>query len=231
MDASPNVAIDDINAAPKQDVSDTHSNLNNNSEAAFSSPKEELWTHEFERIKKQRKAYRFANPAECYFYHHIPIHWTATILHCLSLLISISIIALTFILWLRIPDELAKVEGLGTISNITLLDIFYIGLIIYFIGFGIKKLFEKTKLCNGQSYRVAMLSNAFTFIVIQHLKLTFYTTAILSIIALFSKLELDKAIHIISEGAFADAFNAFLSVISLTIFYRGFRPCYYGVEE
>jgi len=234
MEISQDIPVCDTNSAAQPAVEPnnktTGKDTDNTTEKTYSTSSEPLLQHELDRIKTQRVAFHFANPSECYFNRHVPLHWFTTLLHCFFLVASILAITSTVLLLLQTPDDLKMVQGIGVVSDITLIDIFYIGLMFYLIGFGIKNLIAKTKTLKGQSYRIAMLCNAFSYIVINHLKLIFYIISLFSITALFREIHIDDAMSYVTEGAFADTFNALQGVISLTIFYRGFRHSYQGVE-
>ena len=187
---------------------------------------------EADRIEKQRKTIYFANPEEVYFNHHIQRHWSSTIIQICSLICSVSVIGTLFYLIAITDDGYSKyIYGVGYVSDITIVDKLTLFSSLTIAFYGIKALLNNGGALLGKHYAIAMLSNAFAFVIVKHVKFIFYYMILFCFVAMGSEESFNTVLEQYSEGAFYDIINLFLNLISLYIIYRAFKACHREVTQ
>jgi hypothetical protein len=184
-----------------------------------------LIDREVEFIEGQRSKLRLFDPKGVYFYRHNTISYFQSAFHIISLLVSCYLIYLLLLETSSLSKEF--VQGIGWVSNITLIermaDITI--LVVLFVQF--RGLFKHQGLSALRRYKLAMLANAINNVVINHLKLIvlFLILMMLYFFSIGSLVEADAVFEKLSNGVIADVYEALLIIISIAIIVRAFRFC------
>lgn len=184
-----------------------------------------LINREVEFIEAQRNKLRLFDPKGVYFYRHIAISYFQSGLHAISLLVSCYLIYL-FMLEIGAANK-AFVDGIGWVSDKTLLEKLANVICIGLFFTQLRGLFKLKKSDGGNRYKLAMLANAINLIVINHLKvlILLVVTVMLYAFSLSDVLSPNMILETLSNGVLSDVSDALLSLITIIIFVRALRFC------
>ena len=188
-----------------------------------------LIDREVEFIEGQRSKLRLFDPKGVYFYRHNTISYFQSAFHIISLLVSCYLIYLLLLETSSLSKEF--VQGIGWVSNITLIERMADITILVVLFVQLRGLFKHQGLSALRQYKLAMLANAINNVVINHLKLIvlflflFLILMMLYFFSIDSLVEADAVFEKLSNGVIADVYEALLIVISIAIIARAFRFC------
>ncbi len=218
-------------SAPKESF-DTQQNSAANAESNDTPPtrsKIEIKKREAQLIEAQRHKWRMFSPENVYFYRHVTPSIFASIFHFITLICS----GLLIVSFYRLIKQVnvSEIEGIGAVSELTLID--YLSMVVIFIIIfsGMRILRSNLKDFPIKRYWLAMMANTFNRIVFNHLKICIYILSFSGIALLTSEEWSDKASSLITNGVYSDYSDVILVIISVTIFYRSFRFCFKSLSS
>jgi hypothetical protein len=180
---------------------------------------------EVKKMEKQRYKIRLCDPQGIYFYRHVPYGWLSRLLHVLSLLTSVALLSFLNV-WGYILSAKVDIVGVGTVSDITITNVFECFLIILVLAIALKKLRLQRLNVSIKGYGIAMLANAFNRVILNYCKVVIYICAVLLVVIVFNKNDASFVFDTLANGILADAFNVILAGVNVFIFYRAFLYCY-----
>lgn len=190
-----------------------------------------LIDREVEFIEAQRRKLRLFDPKGVYFYRHNTVSYFQSAFHLISLLVSCYLIYLLLVETSSLNKEF--VEGIGWVSNTTLIGNFadFVVLVVLFIQ--LRSLYKHQGLIALKRYKLAMLANSINSVVINHLKLITLLLILMMLyfLSLGSLVQADAAFEKLSNGVIADVLEILLLIISIFIIVRAFRFCNRGLAE
>lgn len=184
---------------------------------------------EISYIEKHRKKLRLVDPKGVHYFRHIPISYAQSILHFISLVISVCLFSL-FISEFKASYHI-YVKGIGWVSNITAIDVFTLIIIFVILFIQLRGLFKAEGVNGLKRYKLAMLSNSVNSVTVKFIKINILIFLLFLSITLAYEISIDVVIEKYSNGIFADMANFSLSIISILIVAWSFRFCKKGLAE
>jgi hypothetical protein len=173
-------------------------------------------------IIKRRKKLRLISPSQYYFYRHVPIKYTHTLIQSIFMTISLLLIIITYAsIYL---GTMKNLPGVGEISELTIVD--YVG-IVFVITYTLSqciKLFKAIGPSLSKRYKIGMLSNAVNYFVWkQFIFLLMFTISILAAIAMFIQYNASSPtdfLAVFENGVFADLLSAAYTILTIFLVIR-----------
>ncbi len=211
----------------KSENASKHEELQKEQKANSVPDVEKFHPRELLKLHKLRKKIRIIDPASVYEYRHIKISIWSSIAQLLTLLVSVSIL-ISFC----VMNEFfaySMVEGVGQVSNLTILDKLYNYLPLFLIFISCLSLRKKLKNADLPRYWLAMIANSFNRAVFNNIKLICFPLLVIfgSVITLSHyNLDFYSATVSLFNGVAYDIVVVILAVTSIIIYYRAFRFCF-----
>lgn len=217
------ILIDDEKVSESDVETDNNkqSNKDNNTlEKDFSFAPSEL-----SLVKKNRKKIRIFDPEGIYDFRHIEIGYFYSLLHILSICISLPLILGSY--YFAIAESQQVMPSLGEVSNLNMLDKLCMAFIVLYGFSKIKKVFTTKVTKFDIRYRIALCANSLNCIVLNHLKLLILTYAAFLMLMLSENSEktVSAAFDIFLNGTLADTIAIISWFISIAITINAFKYC------
>ena len=190
-------------------------------------PSIEFHSSELKHIVKLRRKIRIIDPASIYKFRHIELSVWSSIIQLVTLLISITLFFALY--YYSLPLSFVNLEGVGTISELTIIDKLSNYLPLFIIILASVFLIKNSKVTPISRYRLAMLSNSMNLAIFNNIKLLILPAFIFlgcGITLEHYDAYSDSNIEAIFNGATFDIINSIISFISVLIFCLSFRFCF-----
>lgn len=178
---------------------------------------------ESEFILRAREKLRLFDPEGVYQFRETKIHTYHFFFHVISILLSVMLIGFYFLLMLATSIE--KLDGVGSIMDITPIDNIFILSLVTLLYVKLKKL-ASVKVTNYDvRYKLALAANAFNRITLNLFKFTIYFFALaIFIISIDHPTEsINAAFKRLENGVTADSLTFFSWIVTLLIFIKAFK--------
>lgn len=193
----------------------------------------ELPPREQEYIQKLRNKIRIFDPASLYKYRHVKLSAWSSFFQLITLFVSAALLLL--INYYTISEfSSVIIEGVGEVSESTIIDKFSIYLPLFIICVSFLSLRKNLKKMPIPRYWLAMFSNSLNRALLNNIKLLSYPF-ILGIGSLITlehyNVDAESSMPSIFNGIIYDITLAILSVLSVLIYYRAFRFCFKRLQS
>lgn len=190
-----------------------------------------LIEREIEFIETQRSKLRLFDPQGIYFYRHISINYFQSVFHMISLFLSLGLIMILIIIGFSLSK--GGVQGVGLVSNVTVIDKITYSLALFIIIIKLRGLFT---IRGGEAlnrYKLAMFANSINLVLLNLVKMFSFllTLAVLAVLPFEGTPQKNVVVELLSNGIISDVINVFLCIIFIVIIIRTFRFCNKGIIE